>query len=337
MVQLTGNEFHVLVLALSWTLGFLPRFLGKKLTWVQCVGLALVIHPFVRMGIGFLRTYELLFVPTVLEPASPIALWRSVENQIWYNLMLPLVGLFLLHSPFADTAGDSRLVRSRFGDALAEHGVAPRASVRTDVQRALSLFLLLAAIMLAAWVASRFVTGILSPGSDESAYWRNITIPLIILLGLAPGLAEEFLFRGLLLTQLARRMPWIAAALAQAFLFALIHAGYGTWTHIIGPFLFGLGMAFIARELGVIVTALLHAQANIVFFTAEVAPTYLAVHGALGLAALLAVSGALLIACVYALVATRGDAIRLLVAGAMRALGIRRDEGPQPIDGPRPG
>lgn len=331
MVQLSGNEAYALVLTLSWTLGFLPRFLGRKdLTWVQCVGIALVVHPFVRMGVGFLRTYELLFVPTVLEPASPIQLWRSVENQVWYNLMLPLLGLFLLHAPFRDTrAGEAR--HERFRDVLAHHGVAPRAGIATDVTRALSLFLLLAALLAAAWVASRYVTGILNPGSDESAYWRNITIPLILLLGLAPGLGEEFLFRGLLLTSLARRMPWIAAALVQALAFSLIHAGYGTFTHLLGPFLFGLAMAFVARELGIVVAALLHAQANVVFFTIEVAPTYLAVHGALGLAALLAVTGALVVASAWALHKTKGDAIRILLTRGFR---LRPTAEPSPDAGP---
>lgn len=333
MVQLTGNEYHVLVLALSWTIGFLPLFLGKRLTWVQCIGLALVVHPFVRMGVNFLRTYELLFVPTVLDPASPIQLWRTVESQLWYNLALPLLGLFLLHSNFADVAGPTSRRRERFSDVLAEHGVAPKVGVAGDVARALSLFLLLAALMVAAWLPSQYVTGILSPGSDESAYWRNITIPLILLLGLAPGIAEEFLFRGLLLTALAKRMPWIGAALVQAVAFGLVHAGYGTWTHVLGPFLFGLAMAFVARELGVVVTALLHAQANVVFFTVDIAPTYLAVHGALGLAALLAVSTALVAASVWALYRTRGDAIRILLTRGFRLRPSETHESPSAPQG----
>jgi membrane protease YdiL (CAAX protease family) len=123
-------------------------------------------------------------------------------------------------------------------------------------------------------------------------------------------------------------MPWIAAALVQAFLFGLIHAGYGTWTHVMGPFLFGLGMAFVARQLGIVVAALLHAQANIVFFTVEVAPTYLAVHGILGLAMLLAVTGALVAACLWSLYATRGDAIRILVRGLRRGPGAAAGTGP---------
>lgn len=336
MVQLSGNEYYVLALALSWTLGFLPLFLGKRWTWVQCVGLALVIHPFVRMGLTLLRTYEFLLVPTVLQPANPIALWRSVESQVWYNLMLPLLGLFLMHAPYADAARDTPQRRERFSDALAEHGVAPRAGVRRDLQRGASLFLFLVAAFLVAWIVSKTITPILSPGSDESLYWRNITIPLIVLLSLAAGLGEEFLFRGLLLTRLTRWfgglarhaawLPFLLAALVQAAAFGLIHAGYGTWVHVLGPALFGLGMAWIARRLGVLVTALLHAQINVVFFTVEVGPTYLAVNGALGLLALLSVSGALLALCVWSLRETRAEAVRILWRDVLRAVGVRRGE-----------
>lgn len=326
MVQLSGNEYYVLALAASWTLGFLPLFLGKRWTWVQCVGLALVLHPFVRMGITFLRTYEALLTPTVLEPASPIALWRSVESQVWYHLMLPLLGLFLMHAPYADASRDTPLRRERFADALKEHGVAPRASHRRDVQRGLSLFLFLAGAYLVAYVVSKTLTPVLSPGSDESLYWRNITLPLIVLLSLAAGLGEEFLFRGLMLSWLSRRMRWIYAALLQATFFGLIHAGYGTWVHVLGPALFGFAMAWVARHLGVIAAALLHAQINVVFFTVDVAPTYLAVNGGLGLAALLSVSALLVLGSVWALRETRADAVRILWRDVLRVLGLRRDE-----------
>lgn len=337
MVQLSGNEAYVLALMLSWMLGFLPRFLGKRWTWVQCVGLALVLHPFVRMGIALLRTYEALLTPTVLEPASPIALWRGVESQVWYHLMLPLLGLFLIHSPFADTDA-AGLRRTRFADALKEHGVAPRSDARRDMQRGLSLFLFLAGAYVVAYVVSKTLTPVLSPGSDESLYWRNITVPLIVLLSLAAGLGEEFLFRGLLLTWLSRRMRWIYAALLQAALFGLIHAGYGTWVHVLGPALFGLAMAWVARHLGVVTTALLHAQINVVFFTVDVAPTYLTVNGALGLAALLGVTLALVAASVWALRETRADAVRILWRDVLRLARVRREEpAPAEADAPRLG
>lgn len=323
MVQISDAQFHLIVLTAAWLGGFLPIFLGKRMSWVQGVGLALVLYPFLRMALTLARTFEFLFTPTVLQPASQIALWASVERQIWYNLALPCIGLFLLHNPYADASG-SATARPRFLDALREHGAGPKHSPRRDVFRGLSLFAFVAGGFLVAYAASKYVAPILSPGSDESLYWRNITLPLIILLPLSAGIAEEFLFRGILLTNLARWLPWSVAALLQAVFFGLIHAGYGTWTHVIGPAAFGLIMAWVARHLGIIVTALLHAEINVVFLTVEVGPTYLAVNGALGLVALLSVSALLLGLCVLALRETRADAVRLLWADLLRLLGLRR-------------
>lgn len=331
MVVLSDAQFHLIVLTAAWLGGFLPIFLGKRMSWVQGVGLAFVLYPFLRMALSLTRTFELLFTPTVLQPASQIGLWYSVENQLWYNLVLPAVGLFLLHNPYADASGGAT-ARPRFLDALREHGAAPKHSPRRDVFRGLSLFAFVAAGYLVAYAVSKLVTPVLSPGSDESLYWRNITIPLIILLPLSAGIAEEFLFRGILLTNLARWMPWGVAALLQALFFGLIHAGYGTWTHVLGPAAFGLIMAWVARHLGILVTALLHAEINVVFLTVDVGPTYLTVNGVAGLVALLSVSLALLVFCAYSLRATRGDAVRILWRDLLRMLGLRRGPEPVPVE-----
>ncbi|HEX2022961.1 MAG TPA: CPBP family intramembrane glutamic endopeptidase [Candidatus Thermoplasmatota archaeon] len=311
MVQLTGAEFHVVVLTLSWVAGFAPLAFGRKMTWLQCVGLAMVVYPFARTLVSLLRTYELLTTPTVLQPATPAELWLSVENQVWYNLALPFFGLVLLHGAF-DDAAHPPWRRATLREALAEHGVAPRAGLARDLARGLALFLLIAAAYLVAYAISQALAPTLSPGDDESQYWRNITIPLILLLSASAGVAEEFLYRGILLHALARRLPFLAAAFAQALLFGFAHAGYGSWTHVLGPLAFGLGMAWVTRALGLVPAMVLHAQVNVVFFTVDVAPSYLAANGAWGLAALLTLVGALTVACVVALVRTRADAVKLL-------------------------
>lgn len=325
MVQLTDAQFHLVVLTASWVGGFLPIWMGRRMGWLQGIGLAFILYPFVRMALTLLRTYELLFTPTVLQPASEIALWYRVENQLWYNFALPAIGVLLLHTPWGQPAAGSPLARDRLTDALADHGAAPKRGARADVRLGLSLFPFIAAAYLVAYVVSLYVAPIVAPGSDESLYWRNITIPLIILLSLSAGIAEEFLFRGILLTGLARVMPWGVAAVAQAVFFGFTHAGYGTLTHVIGPAAFGLGMAWVARHLGIWVTALLHAQINVVFFTVDVAPTYLAVNGVLGLALLFATTAALLGASLVALRLTRAEAVRVLWSDLLRMLRLRRE------------
>lgn len=318
MVQLTRAEYDVLLFTLCWVGGFLPLFLQRAgWTWTRCLGLALVLSPFVRMGINLTLTFETLFVPTVLQPVSAEALWRGIGNGLTRNLLVPALGLLLLHDAFPRWSERRERVASGV-DILRAHGLAPRHSWQRDALRGLALFFFIALAYVLAFGLASQVGGILSPGDDESRYWINITVPLIILLSAAAGLTEEFLFRGILLTAFARRMPFVLAALVQGLLFGFIHAGYGSWTHVLGPMAFGLGMAWVVRVLGIVPAMLLHAQVNVIYFTFDVGPDYVAANGALGVAGLAALLLGLAAASVVALVLTRSDAVRLLWASLAR-------------------
>lgn len=326
MPSLTRNEYDVLVLALSWIIGFLPLFLRDlpgvparlrpkgEWTWVKAVGLALVASPFVRMALNFYTSIDALFVYTVLPPLPRDAMWRSVGRNLVEDFLFPVVGLLLLHNAFPGWAS-RRARRGRVPEMLTANGLAPRHSWGRDALRGLTLFFCIAL----AYLGALAIAGLFSPqqaGGDESQYWRNITIPLILLVSGVAGLTEELLFRGILLKRLGRVMPWTWAAILQAVLFGLIHAGYGTWTHVVGPAAFGLGMAWVARVLGVVPAALLHAQVNIVFFSLDVAHLNPGVYGLLVALALVNVAAAY---------ATRLDAVRLL----WRSLLARFDEVPE--------
>lgn len=308
---LTRAEYDAVLLAASWLIGFAPIFAGRKWTWLQCVGLALLASPFVRFGLDIYLTIDALFVFEVLQPVSREALWSGIQTRLVEDLVVPLVGLLLMTNAVPGLAS-TRAPRGRVPDALRAHGLAPWHSWRVDALRGLALFFLVAAAYLAAWWLSRTFLLALSAGGDESQYWRNITIPLIVLVSGTAGLTEEFLFRGVLLTALQKRMRFWAAALVQGFFFALIHSGYGTWTHVVGPLAFGLGMAWVARVLGVLPAALLHAEVNVMFFALDVAPTYIAAQGAWGAAKLAALVAAWGFAGAAALWATRADAVKLL-------------------------
>ncbi|HUR68606.1 MAG TPA: CPBP family intramembrane glutamic endopeptidase [Candidatus Thermoplasmatota archaeon] len=312
MPTLTRDEYDVLVVALSWALGFAPLFVQHRrdkpsLTWVQCVGVALVATPFVRMMLNIYLSVGALFVFTVLEPVSREAMWRSVGRDALFDLAFPLAGLLLAHNAVPGIAS-RRAPRADIAGALAANGLAPKRSWTRDAARGFTLFALIAIAYLGALFLARQVSPTLA-GGDESQYWRNITIPLIVLVSGMAGLTEEILFRGVLLTRLGRVMPFWAAALAQAIFFGLIHAGYGTWTHVVAPFAFGLGMAWVARVLGIVPAILLHAQVNIVFFALDVAGT---VPQAWILLAALAVLN------VAAAAYTRLDAVQLLLASLRR-------------------
>lgn len=322
MVQLTRAEYDVLLFTLCWVGGFLPLFLQRPgWTWTRCVGLALLLSPFVRMGINLTLTFETLFGPTVLQPVLPEVLWRGIGRSLVNNLVVPGLGLLLVHDALPRWRERRERVPSGH-DILQAHGLGPKHSWRRDALRGLSLFLFIALAYVVAFGAASQLHGILNPGDDESRYWIHVTVPLILLLSATAGLTEEFLFRGVLLTALARKMPFVLAALVQGVLFGFIHAGYGSWTHVLGPLAFGLGMAWVARVLGVVPAMLLHAQVNVVYFTVDVGPDYVAANGLLGVAALAAVVLGLAAAGVAALVATRADAVRLLWRSLAR--GARR-------------
>lgn len=333
MPALTRNQYDVLVALISWTLGFLPLFLHKlplpprwrmpRLTWMQAVGLALVASPFVRMGLNLYLSIGALFTFTVLEPVSEAALWRSVGRDLLFELALPVVGLLLLHNALPGFAS-RRAPRGGVHELLSTHGLAPKRSWRRDALRGFTLFFCIAA----AYAVAYGVSGLFSAaaaGGDESRYWIHITVPLIVLVSGTAGITEELLFRGVLLSRLARWMPLGAAALLQAVLFGFIHAGYGTWTHVVGPLMFGLGMAWIARTLGILPAMILHLQINVVFFAfdvADVVPQAWALLVALG------------IVNVYAAMATRFDAVailwRSLREGVRRpARLLRHDDAPE--------
>lgn len=309
MSALTRNEYDIATLALAWIVGFTPLLLEhaparwrprRAWTWVQCLGLALVAVPFVRMAINVWLTIGALFVFTVLEPLPRDAMWRSIGRELLIDLALPLVGLLVLRNAFPGWRS-RRVPEQPTGEALRAHGM-PHHSWGRDALRGLALFFAIAI----AYVAAYGIASLVSPqaaGGDESRYWIHITPVLIVLLSGVSGLTEEFLFRGVLLRSLATRMPWIAAALAQALFFGLVHAGYGTWTHVVGPFAFGLGMAWVSRELGVVTAMLLHAEVNVVFFAIDVSGV---VPGAWW------VLGALAVVNVVAAVLTRMDAVAIL-------------------------
>jgi membrane protease YdiL (CAAX protease family) len=326
MPSLTLDQYDLLILAIAWIGGFAPMLWRRDWTWAQAIGLGLVVTPFARMALDVYVSIAIqgaLFTHTVLQPVSAEALWRSVGARALDYGLVPLAGLLVLHNAVPGWRS-RRAPPMTATAALAAEGVAPRASWRRDAARGLALFLFIAAAEVVALVLSRTALAALSSNGDESRYWQNVTIPLIVLLSGVAGLTEEFLFRGILLTRLSKVMPWIAAAVAQAALFALIHSGYGTWSHLLGPFVFGFGMAWVARNLGVVVTALLHAEVNVVFFALQVWPDYVAAHGTLGAIMLGGLLLLFILGCVAALVLTRADAVRILWDDLKRLLRFRR-------------
>ncbi len=322
MPPLTRYEYEILQLTFAWLLGFLPLFAweaqakwGRTPSWrpptgVQSMGLALLMTPFVRIGLGIYLSIDRLFVPGVLQPVPRDAIWRAVWNNTLLDFALPLVGLLILTNAVPFLAS-KRATRTRIPDAMRAHGLAPRRTLARDALDGLALFAFIALAFIGAYTLEKTLLSGLSANSDESRYWIHITIALIVLRSAAAGLTEEFLFRGVMLNAFSRVMPFWGAALAQAIVFGFVHAGYGNWSHVLGPLAFGLGMAWVARVTSVWVAALLHTEVNIVFFAFDVSG-YVP-----GTWALIAGLVALNLAAAYA---TRLEAMRLLWASLTRPL-----------------
>lgn len=284
-----------------WGAGPTPQW-----RWWQAVGLALVLSPFVRMGVGVYFDVIALVRTTVtggfvvLPAYSTDALWTKAWRHAFYYFLVPAFGLLLVWR--------GRATRQNFARA----GLAPRESASRDALHGLALFfVILIAYVGAMTLAYMALRDIVLTTGDESQIWANITIPLIIVLSGVAGVTEEFLFRGLMLSSFARVMPWGVAAVVQAVAFGLVHAGYMTWAHVLGPLAFGLGMAWVTRVLGIVPAVLLHAEVNIVFFSIDVADVN---PMAWGLVAALAALN------VYAAYVTRLAAVRKLWHSIVRGV-----------------
>lgn len=85
-------------------------------------------------------------------------------------------------------------------------------------------------------------------------------LPGLLILALSPGICEEMLFRGLILSSLRRKLPgWLAVA-SVSFLFALVHLNL---FRLAPTFLLGLYLTFIVHRTGSIYLAMIaHAVNN---------------------------------------------------------------------------
>lgn len=88
---------------------------------------------------------------------------------------------------------------------------------------------------------------------------RSFALTALVAAGVAP-LVEEVLFRGVMLTALARRIPFLWANLIQSALFATLHLATPIW-----PFFFVMGLTagwMVRRSGGLLAAIVLHVLNN---------------------------------------------------------------------------
>lgn len=114
--------------------------------------------------------------------------------------------------------------------------------------------------------------------TDSNSYLSGIfpglgTMVQVAALLIVSPLAEETIFRGLILTRLQRSFPDLAAILLSGFLFGIIHAAAGGIVLIIGAAIMGIIFGVISVKTKSLLPAILaHTAANVADFVIALLP-----------------------------------------------------------------
>lgn len=220
---------------------------------VQRIGLVLLTAPLLALLLLGAFSLPNVFQGTTAHALSTADLTgKALLHGVGY-LATPALGLALVLGP--------RRAARAFLDRLSPPG--PR---RVSLARALSASgwasggLVLAAV--AAWSLAQGSGGLLSAGGAHVVF-ANATPAVAVALAASAALAEEGLFRGLLLDTLDRRVRTATAIVVQGVLFGLIHAGYGSLPHVLGATVFGILMGKLAVDRGLLPAISAHFLVNL--------------------------------------------------------------------------
>lgn len=220
----------------------------------QRLGIVLLAAPlFTLLGVGIVSLPTLAGAGTS-QAASPDALTSKALLHLGLYLALPFLGV--------------ALVLGRDLPARARRALAPPG--REGLARSLRICGVLSATLsggvLVAWsVAGGH--GRLLAGDGASLFFSRTTPLVALALSLVAALAEELMFRGILLWDLGRRMPGQVAIGGQALAFGLIHAGYGSAIHVLAALAFGVIMGVVALRVGLLPAIGTHLLVNVVILS----------------------------------------------------------------------
>jgi membrane protease YdiL (CAAX protease family) len=252
----------------------------------QALGIGLLSYPVWDALWGILAS----FVPLVqggfvLRPYSRYQLSGLYSYKLLADLGYVAAGFLLCASPrlgavlsqrpqaLARRLASSGLPMGRFGGGLAEG---------RSAAVGLALF---PPLLIVTLVANWLVSGVQQLNqSDETSLFANMTPYHALLISLAAGFGEELTYRGVLQGWLSRRMPMALALVVQAAVFGLAHSGYGTWSHVLLPLLFGLVAGAVAWGFGVWASITLHVLVDVYAFGVESARGFPWVEGVLDVA-----------------------------------------------------
>jgi membrane protease YdiL (CAAX protease family) len=275
----------------DWRVGFEAAFTGWSyyaVPWVA--GAAMLTYSMARgspghraLGIGLMTVPVWETVWGILDSVVELLqggftfrpFTRHELSSLYSNKLLEDLGYvgsgFLLYA--SDGFGDVlRQTPRRLAKKLVAVGFAvgmvgrPRSEGRSLLAGLLVFQVLLLATIAVNWYLGRVES---LNQSDESSIFDNMTVLHAVLISLAAGFGEELVYRGVLLVGLSRRMPMLVAIVVQAVVFGLAHGGYGTWSHVLLPALFGLVAGLIAWAFGIWAAITLHVMVDLFAFGAD--------------------------------------------------------------------
>lgn len=219
----------------------------------QRLGLLLTTAPlFTLVGVG-LASLPALAAPSVAAAVSPDVLTSKALIHLSVYLAVPLAGLAL-------TLGE------RF-PAAAREALAPgRRALARGLRDAAVISAGLGAALLGAWTLVGGAGGLLA-ANGASVFFSRTTPLLALSLSAIAALAEEVMFRGVVLEWLADHAPAGLAVGVQAAAFGLIHAGYGSLAHVAAAAAFGALMGVLALRRGLAAAIATHLLVNLVILS----------------------------------------------------------------------
>ena len=141
------------------------------------------------------------------------------------------------------------------------------AGLSKGLTRALALSTALVVGVLLAWPTLSSQAGLFS-AEGPRVFFSNTTPGIALALAGVAAIAEEVLFRGVLLAHLRRKLHVHVAVALQAILFGLIHAGYGSMLHVAAATAFGALMGYLAHRHGLLPAILVHFVVNVAVLAA---------------------------------------------------------------------
>ncbi len=220
----------------------------------QRTGLVLLATPLIVLVLFGIKSLPLLTQGVTPAPMTPNELTHKALVHAGVYLAIPCTGLLLVMGPKkAPTSIANRLTSK-----------APRsANIGRSLSWSAAFTGLLLLVLATAWtLAEKSGSGLLTAGGAQVLF-SEVTPALAFALAGFAALAEEGLFRGVLLEGLQEFTNRALAIGIQGLLFGLIHAGYGSMGHVLAASLFGVLMGVLVTRRGLLPAILVHFLVNV--------------------------------------------------------------------------